>query len=53
MAAQIQRDNAARVAAMPVAPAYARASEPDPVTRVLDADFWDTGEAPTLRLPIR
>ena len=29
--------------------AYAVA-EPDPVTRVLDADFWETGEAPTVRL---
>lgn len=27
-------------------------AEPDPVTRVLDADFWSTGEAPTVRLPI-
>lgn len=27
-------------------------SEPDPVTRVLDADFWATDEAPTVRLPI-
>lgn len=26
-------------------------AEPDPITRVIDADFWDTGEAPTVRLP--
>ncbi|MGM7680228.1 VanZ family protein [Microbacterium sp. A94] len=27
-------------------------AEPDPVTRVLDADFWATGDAPTVRLPL-
>lgn len=27
-------------------------AEPDPVTRVLDADFWETDEAPTVRMPL-
>ncbi|ALX65607.1 VanZ family protein [Microbacterium sp. XT11] len=53
-AAELQRQNAARAAArsgvaLPTAPAYV---EPDPVTRVLDADFWATGDAPTVRLPV-
>lgn len=53
-AAELQRQNAARAAVRSPqgAPAYARVEEPDPVTRVLDADFWSTGDAPTVRLPI-
>ncbi len=66
-AAEIERQRAVRIAALgaaytrpaitpqtrqyPVAPTSPRA-EPDPATRVLDADFWDTGDAPTVRLPI-
>jgi glycopeptide antibiotics resistance protein len=53
-AAELQRQNAARAAARsgaarPAAPVYV---EPDPVTRVLDTDFWETGDAPTVRLPV-
>nr|WP_201471246.1 VanZ family protein [Microbacterium hydrocarbonoxydans] len=53
-AAELQRQNAARAAARSPqgAPAYARVEEPDPVTRVLDADFWETGDAPTVRIPV-
>lgn len=51
-AAALQRQNADRAAAAAAAsPAPVRYAEPDPVTRVLDADFWETGEAPTVRLP--
>lgn len=45
-AAEMQRQRAAQ-SQRPVATA-----EPDPVTRVLDADFWETGEAPTVRIPL-
>lgn len=45
-AAELQRARAARYQQT-----YAPA-EPDPVTRVLDADFWEAGEAPTVRLPL-
>lgn len=56
-AAELQRQNAARAQAaasshQAPAPAAARIAEPDPVTRVLDADFWETGDAPTVRLPL-
>ena len=51
-AAQLQQENARRAAAAAASPAPARYGEPDPVTRVLDADFWDTGDAPTVRLPL-
>lgn len=56
-AAELQRQNAARAVArgaqpMPQAQAQAWAAEPDPVTRVLDADFWETGDAPTVRIPV-
>ncbi|MGM7698617.1 VanZ family protein [Microbacterium sp. A84] len=43
-AAQLQRARAEQYQQ-----SYAPA-EPDPVTRVLDADFWASDEAPTLRL---
>lgn len=29
-----------------------RTAEPDPVTRVLDADFWASDDAPTERIPL-
>jgi glycopeptide antibiotics resistance protein len=45
-AAELQRQRAAQYQQ-----SYAPA-EPDPVTRVLDADFWETGEAPTVRMPL-
>jgi glycopeptide antibiotics resistance protein len=45
-AAELQRQRAAQYQQ-----SYASA-EPDPVTRVLDADFWETGEAPTVRMPL-
>jgi glycopeptide antibiotics resistance protein len=51
-AAQLQQENARRAAAAAASPAPTRYVEPDPVTRVLDADFWDTGDAPTVRLPL-
>lgn len=51
-AAQLQQENARRAAAAAASPAPARYVEPDLVTRVLDADFWDTGDAPTVRLPL-
>lgn len=54
-AAELQRQNAARAAArapQPVPSSPAWAEEPDPVTRVLDADFWGTGDAPTVRIPV-
>lgn len=54
-AAELQRQNAARAAArapQPVQSSPAWAEEPDPVTRVLDADFWETGDAPTVRIPV-
>ncbi|CAH0146274.1 VanZ family protein [Microbacterium foliorum] len=56
-AAELQRQNAARAQAAASSypaspPASARIAEPDPVTRVLDADFWETGDAPTVRLPL-
>jgi glycopeptide antibiotics resistance protein len=56
-AAELQRQNAARAVARasqpaPHAQAQAWAEEPDPVTRVLDADFWETGDAPTVRIPV-
>lgn len=50
-AAELQRQNAARAAAWTPSAAPVR-SEPDPVTRVLDADFWKTGDAPTVRIPL-
>lgn len=56
-AAELQRQNAARAVARasqpaPHAQAQVWAEEPDPVTRVLDADFWETGDAPTVRIPV-
>jgi glycopeptide antibiotics resistance protein len=45
-AAELQRQRAAQYQQ-----SYAPA-EPDPVTRVLDADFWETDEAPTVRMPL-
>lgn len=45
-AAELQHRRAERHQ-QPHAPA-----EPDPVTRVLDADFWATDETPTVRLPL-
>lgn len=57
-AAELQRANAARAAARAPqqVPAWAAqpapAYEPDPITRVLDADFWETGDAPTVRIPV-
>jgi glycopeptide antibiotics resistance protein len=45
-AAELQRQRAAQYQQP-----YAQ-EEPDPVTRVLDADFWETGEAPTVRMPL-
>lgn len=44
-AAQLQRAHAEQHQR-----AYA-ATEPDPVTRILDADFWESDDAPTVRLP--
>lgn len=49
-AARLQTENAARAAAASSQAAW-RPAEPDPVTRVLDPDFWETGDAPTVRLP--
>ena len=45
-AAELQRQRAAQYQQT-----YAPA-EPDPVTRVLDTDFWETDEATTVRLPV-
>lgn len=50
-ATRLQSENAARATARASSPAAQRAVEPDPVTRVLDPDFWETGDAPTMRLP--
>ncbi|MFT4259258.1 VanZ family protein [Microbacterium sp.] len=54
-AAQLQRQNAERAARRSAQPAWAAqptpvSVEPDPVTRVLDADFWASDDAPTERL---
>lgn len=50
-AAQIQRARAdAAFASRGIAVQPQRVTEPDPVTRVLDADFWASGDAPTQRL---
>jgi glycopeptide antibiotics resistance protein len=57
-AAELQRQNAARAVARASQPVQSAqraqewAVEPDPVTRVLDADFWETGDAPTVRIPV-
>ncbi|WP_460796763.1 VanZ family protein [Microbacterium sp. GXF0217] len=58
-AAELQRQNAARAAARKPQPAQAWAAEaepayvePDPVTRVLDADFWASPDAPTQRISV-
>lgn len=59
-AAELQRQNAARAAAREPLRAQARSNqagpqvyeEPDPVTRVLDADFWASPDAPTTRIPV-
>lgn len=51
-AARLQQANAGRAAAAAASPVSTRYREPDSVTRVLDADFWDSGDAPTVRLPL-
>lgn len=58
-AAELQRQNAARAAAHVPSqmPAWAVQGQPvqrevDPVTRVLDADFWSSEDAPTERIPV-
>lgn len=54
-AAELQRQNEVRATARSAEGARRAAvwaEEPDPVTRVLDADFWETGDAPTVRIPV-
>ncbi|PQZ59109.1 MULTISPECIES: VanZ family protein [unclassified Microbacterium] len=50
IAARLQSENAAGAVVRASSPAAQRAIDLDPATRVLDPDFWETGDAPTMRL---
>lgn len=50
-ATRLEQERASRAAALPTLPPTDRREEPDSVTRVLHADSWDAGNAPTVRLP--